>query len=132
MGFDEEMRDGRWLVGVSATDYQRQDISIVDPVTRTSRAIASGGHLVALSQTRALAILNWESTRQAGDLTLIDLATAEQTVLAENVYEVAVDPGTTAYVPATTERLSPGTRFGFLMRSRLDSPYDGLWVATLP
>jgi hypothetical protein len=122
----QQMSDGRWLVGASTTDYQRQDISIVDPVTRTSRTIATGGHVVALGQTRALAILNWESTRQAGDLTLVDLATAEQTLLAENVYAAAVDHGT------TTDAGWNGARIGFLTRSRLESPYDGLWVATLP
>jgi hypothetical protein len=128
----QQMQDGRWLVGASTTDLQRQDISIIDPVTRTSRLIASGGHIVALGQTRALALLNWESTRQAGDLTLVDLATGAQTVLAEDVYAAAVDPGTYAEVPPDTDRLPPGTRMGFLMRSRLESPYDGLWVATLP
>jgi hypothetical protein len=88
--------------------------------------------VVALGQTRVLTILNWESTRQAGDLTLIDLDSAAQTMLAENVYAAAVDPGTTAKLPPDADRLSPGTRIGFLMRSRLESPYDGLWVATLP
>jgi hypothetical protein len=63
---------------------------------------------------------------------LVDLASGEQTMLAENVYAAAVDPGKTADVPMDADRLAPGTRVAFLTRSRLESPYDGLWVATLP
>jgi hypothetical protein len=108
------------------------DGTLVDLAARTSRSLMSGGHLVALGQTRALAILDWETSRLAGNLVLVDLATGEQTLLSENVYEVTVDPGQRADGSADADRLSPGTRVAFLTRSRLESPYDGLWVATLP
>jgi hypothetical protein len=127
-----EVGDGRLLVGSSTTDPNRQDIAVVDPALRTSHTIASGGHAVALGRTRTLAIVNWESTRAAGDLALVELASGEQTILAENVYAAAVDPGYTADVPPEVDRLAPDTRVAFLTRSRLESPYDGLWVARLP
>jgi hypothetical protein len=127
-----ETSDGRLIVGASTVDNDRQDLAIVDPATGASRSLASGGHLVALGHSRALAIVSWETTRQAGDLVLIDLETAQQTLLAENVHGVAVDPGTSADVPPDADRLRPGSRVAFLTRSRLESPYDGLWVATLP
>jgi hypothetical protein len=127
-----ETSDGRLLVGASTLDYKRQDIYLVDADARTSRAIASGGHLVAIGRTRVLALLNWELSRLTGDLTLIDLATGEATVLAQDVYAVAVDPGKSADVPLDADRLAPGTRVAFLTRNRLASPYDGLWVASLP
>jgi hypothetical protein len=81
---------------------------------------------------RALALLNWEVSRSSGDLTLIELASGSKTLLAEDAYAVAVDPGRSADVPADADRLAAGTRVAFLARNRLDSPYDGLWVATLP
>jgi hypothetical protein len=127
-----ETNDGHFWVGASTTDQNRQDIYLIDPQARTSRTLATGGHLVVPGRTRALAILNWESSRLAGDLVLVDLASGEQTMLAENVYAAAVDPGKTADVPMDADRLAPGTRVAFLTRSRLESPYDGLWVATLP
>ena len=127
-----ETHDGHFWVGASTTDENRQDIYLIDPEARTSRTLATGGHLVVPGHTRALAILNWESSRLAGDLVLIDLASGEQTLLAENVYAAAVDPGQTADVSPDADRLASGTRVAFLTRSRLESPYDGLWLATLP
>jgi hypothetical protein len=124
--------DGRLLVGVWTLDAQRKDIYLVDADAGTSRAIATAGHLVALGHTRALALLNWEVSRSTGDLTLIDLASGAQTVLAENVYDVAVDRGQSANVPPGTDALAPGTRVAFLTNNRLASPWDGLWVASLP
>ena len=88
--------------------------------------------MVALGHTRALAHVNWENGPGTGDLCLIDLATGAQTLLAENVYAAAVDTGIHADVPAGTDALAPGTRIAFLVRNRMDSPYDGVWVAELP
>lgn len=127
-----ETDDGRLLVGAWTIDGNRKDIYLVDADAGTSRAIASAGHLVALGHTRALALLNWESSRESGDLTLIDLASGAQTLLAENVYDVAVDRGTSANIPPGTDALAPGTRVAFLTNNRLASPWDGLWVASLP
>ena len=62
----------------------------------------------------------------------VDLATGAQTLLAENVYTVAVDPGTHADVPPGMNALAAGTRIAFLVRNPFASPYDGLWVAELP
>lgn len=126
-----ETSDGRLLVGASALHVgARQDIYLVDPDARTSRLIASGGHLVALGNTRALALLNWQLSSSTGDLTLIDLSTGAKTLLAENVYDLAVESATGEAVDGAA--LASGTRIAFLVRNRLASPYDGLWVARLP
>jgi hypothetical protein len=127
-----ETDDGRLLVGVWTIDGNRKDISLVDADAGTSRAIATAGHVVALGRTRALALLNWEISRATGDLTLIDLASGAQTVLAQDVYDVAVDRGQSANVPPGADALAPGTRVAFLTNNRLVSPWDGLWVASLP
>ena len=127
-----ETEEGGLLVGAYTFDSNRQDLSIVDPATGASRILASGGHVLQLGRGRALAIVSWESTRRVGDLVLVDLATGEQTLLAENAYAAAVDPGVSADVAPAADRLRSGTRVAFLTRSRFESPYDGLWMATLP
>jgi hypothetical protein len=127
-----ETDDGRLLVGVWTLDANRKDIYLVDADAGTSRTIATAGHLAALGHNRALALLNWEISRATGDLTLIDLASGAHTLLAQDVYDVAVDRGTSASVPPGTDALAPGTRVAFLTNNRLASPWDGLWVASLP
>ena len=127
-----ETRDGHLLVGAWTIDGNRKDIYLVDVDAGTSRAIASAGHLVALGHTRALALLNWETSRSTGDLELVDLASGAHTLLAENVYEVAVDRGWSAALPSEADALAPGTRVAYLTSNRLASPWDGLWLAALP
>ena len=127
-----ETRDGRVLAGIGQSQSDRQDILLVDPSTGASRLMGSGGHVVAVGKTCMLALLGWESSRGTGDLTLVDLATGEKTVLAESVFSVAVDPGPSADVSPDADPLASGTRVAYLVRDRLESPYDGLWVARLP
>lgn len=126
-----EMDDGRLLVGASALRVGlRQDLFLVEPDTGSSRLMASGGHVVAVGRTRVLALLNWQLSSSTGDLTLIDVETGAKTLLAENVYELAVDANASS--AGDVDALAPGTRIAFLVRNRLASPYDGLWVARLP
>jgi hypothetical protein len=127
-----ETDDGRVLFGAWTIDENRKDYYLLDADTGTSRAVASAGHIMFLGHTRALALLNWEVSRGIGDLTLIDLASNERTLLAEDVYAVDVDRGKSADVSPGTDVLAPGTRVADLMRNRLASPWDGLWVASLP
>jgi hypothetical protein len=127
-----ELADGRMLVNAWPIESSRSDIFLIDPDAATARPLATGGHLVAAGQTRALALLDWQSSSSTGSLTLIDFATGAQTALAEDVYMVTVDRGPSASVPPGADALAPGTRVAFLTRNRLDSPYDGLWVAELP
>jgi hypothetical protein len=127
-----ELADGRLLVGAYTITDLRSDYYLIDPATGISQSFAIHGQVISVGHTRALAIVNWDLARNAGDLRLIDLATGEQTLLAENVYTAAVDPGTHAEVPPGTDALAAGTRIAFLYRHRIDSPYDGLWVTELP
>ena len=104
----------------------------MNPTAGTSRAVAGGGQVVAVGKTRALALLEWDGGRNSGTLTLIDLASGAQTLLAEDVYLAAVDPGHFVDVPPDADVLAPGTEIAFLSRGRFASPYDGLWVTQLP
>jgi hypothetical protein len=121
----QSLADGRLVVEAWISDQKRNDIYLVDPVARTARALASTGNVVAIGRERVLALLHWV-TGGSGDLTMIDLPTGAHTRLAENVYSVAVDGS------ASGDLLAPGTRVGYLVRNRIASPFDGLWVTALP
>ena len=121
------LADGRMIVEDWITDAKRNDIYIVDPVARTQRAIASTGNVVATGRDRCLALLHWVASGSSGDLTVIDHATGSATLIAENVHAVAVDAS-----GDPNDALAPGTRVAYLVRNRIASPYDGLWVIDLP
>ena len=122
---NDQWNEVRWLIDTF-------DGKVVDPDTGASQSFVINGQVVALGHTRALALVDWQIDRKTGDLCLIDLATGAQTLLAKNVYTVAVDPGTHADVPPDIDALAAGTRIAFLVRNPFASPYDGLWVAELP
>jgi hypothetical protein len=121
------LADGTLVVENWLKDARRNDIYVADPVARTQRLIASTGNVVATGRDRCLALLHWVATGGSGDLTVVDDATGEQTLIAQNVHSVAVDAS-----PDASDALAPGTRVAFLVRNRIASPYDGLWVMELP
>jgi hypothetical protein len=123
--------DGRFVTEGWFRDYNRADISVVDPETGLSRPLGNGGHVIAVGRTRVLTMLNWIASAKSGDLTLIDFASGGQTVLAENVFAVSVERDTTGTL-SNDDPLEPGARVTFLVRNRFASTYDGLWIATLP
>jgi hypothetical protein len=122
-----EVPDGRLLIQVKVGPYNRFDIYLVDLVARTRTPLAAGGFVIAAGRTRALAMLKWVMTGGSGDLALLDFETGAITTLAENVYRFAIEPA-----PAGGDPLAPGLRVATLVRARIASPYDGLWVTTLP
>ena len=126
-----ELADGK-LLTAAWTDLTRMDYYLVDPNTGASQTFAIHGQVVAVGNGRALAFVDWQIGYGTGDLDLIDLTTGARTLLAENAYAAAVDPGTHAEVSPGSDALASGTRIAFLVRNRMDSPYDGLWVAELP
>jgi len=127
-----ELADGRVMAGAWTAYEYRKNYYLVDPRTGASQVLAINGAMAAVGHTRALAYVNWQVSSGSSDLCLIDLATGAQTVLANNVYAADVDPGTYADVPPGTDPLAPGTRVAYLVRERMDSPYDGLWITELP
>jgi hypothetical protein len=117
------LADGRLLVEAWIGDPNRNDVYLEDPVAGTSRPLTSTGNVLAVGGGRFLALQHWVAGSSSGDLTLIDSETGAATLIAENVYAVALD---------ISEALAPGTRVVFLVRSRIASPYDGCWAAELP
>jgi hypothetical protein len=127
-----QLTDGRLLIGYfSAADSKRSDYLVVNPDTKTSQPFTSASYVVAIGNSRALMLVDWDSTAGSGNLALIDYQTGKQTLLAESAYVAAVDPGPSAVSPPA-DALAPGTRVAYLLRYRIASPYDGLWVAELP
>jgi hypothetical protein len=125
-----QLGDGRLLVEAQVDDPSRNDIYLVDPNSGQMRELASGGHIVTIGSRRALALLDWVSAG-SGDLTLIDYDGGATTLLGQNVAEAILkqplDPSNPALDP-----LAPGAEVAFLVHDQIDSPYDGIWVASLP
>src|SRR3569623_540438 len=123
-----QLPDGRLIVSDWITDANQADIYLVDGAAGTMSPLAHGGNVVAAGATRVEAPLDWVVAGGAGSLSLIDLATGASTLLAENVHAVDVEaPGGPGVY-----RLAPGTRVAYISRNRVASPYDGLWLVSLP
>ncbi len=130
-GTPVQLADGRLLVEGSFRDFNRNDISVVDPETGAAFPLGTGGHVIAVGQTRILTLLRWIASARTGDLTLIDLHSGVQTLIAENVFEVSLE-GDITPPNSGVDPLASGARVAYLVQSRFASPYDGLWIATLP
>ena len=122
--FAAELSDGGLLVGAWFKDSDRSDFYRYDLATGTSRLLGEAGSVVAVGQQRMLVLLH--VANQTGDLALVDLDTAATTVLAHSVGGVAVEG------PSGSDALAPGTRVAFSLINPIASPYDGVWIVTLP
>jgi len=119
-----ELADGRLLAEDWYKSAARSDLIVVDPATGTQRVIGEAGSAFAVGKRRVLAQLRVADGR--GDLVLIDLDTGAQTKLAEAVTEAVVEPR------PGDDALASGTHVAFTVVNPVASPYDGLWLVTLP
>jgi len=118
------LADGRILAPASPMNPSRNDLYAIDPATGKSTALGEAGAVVAVGQTRLLAKLHVNDAR--GDLTAIELATAQATILAR---EFALE----AFVERQgADRVAPGAQVAFRFEARFESPFDGIWLATVP
>jgi hypothetical protein len=121
------LADGRLLVEIY-TDmknvFENFDVQAVDPRTGDARVFGERGIVSAVGQTRVLAIFHVLYER--GDLATIDLASGQSTVLAHEFATAAFAE------PRGTDAYPPGARVLYQFRARFDSPFDGLWLATVP
>lgn len=118
--------DGRLLndSSIGLDSFEGSFVQIVDPRTGAAQLVGERGYLSVVGTTRALGIYGVSYLR--GDLTSTDFATGRRTVLAPEfaVSAVAEPQGADAY--------PPGGRIVYQFVARFDSPWDGLWMATVP
>jgi hypothetical protein len=119
-----EISPGRLLVEVWYISADRSDLLLLDLAAGTSRVIGEAGEVVAVGPKRVLARLRIAGGK--GDLTLIDLDSGIRTKLAESVALVAIEQG------QGTDPLAAGTHVAFVLSNPIASPYDGVWLVTLP
>jgi hypothetical protein len=117
--------DGRLLTEAFYTVYERSDLLVVDPASGDSRLLARNGRVVTIGAERVLALLR--PVDGVSELTSIVLDTGVSTLLAENVSSAAFGPSVVGGDP-----LPAGSRIAFTINHRFSSPYDGVWVTTLP
>jgi hypothetical protein len=119
-----QLADGRIVTAAWLRNPDRSDLYAVDPMTGGTTVFGEAGRAVAVGQTRLLAILHVNDLH--GDLTAVDAATGRATVLAtEFALEAAVER-------SGADRVAPGAHVAFRFQARFDSPYDGIWVTTIP
>jgi hypothetical protein len=116
--------DGRWLEAVYVKDIQRADVIAVDPGTGHSQLLAERGRIAALGQTQFIGMFHFEGGR--GDLTAVNLASGQSTVLAPEFTVTAFAE------PQGADLVAPGARIVYQFQARTASPYDGIWLANAP
>jgi hypothetical protein len=121
-----QMSDGRLLIHATYASANRFDIIMVDPTNGEARLLGKDGQLLTWGKRRLVANLRFNN--ESGDLTVIDIDSGDATVLAAEFAQDAVVEPPGSDLPW----VEPGARLLFHFRARFDSPYDGIWVATLP
>jgi hypothetical protein len=117
--------DGRLLVPTSVlSGFDRNDIYLADPATGSSQLLGESGLVLAVGESRLL--MSEFVNESKGDLTAIELATGRATVLAP---EFALG----AFVePRGADGVAPGAQVAYQFQARFSSPYDGIWLTTVP
>jgi len=124
------LADGRLLTAAFASSSQRCDVRAVDPATGDAQLLGEQGVVMAVGQTRLL--VNQHILDNQGDLTVFDLHSGRATVLAPE-FAMGSQVAMTAFVePVGTDAVAPGAQVAYQFQARFPSPYDGIWVATVP
>ena len=120
------LADGRLLLesSLGLDSFQAFFVNVVDPRTGDGRLVGERGFLSAVGRTRALGIYHASFLR--GDLTTTDFTNGQSTVLAPEFAVSAVAE------PQADDRYPPGGRIVYQFQARYASPWDGLWMATVP
>jgi len=119
-----QLADGRILIPTFVRGPTRTDIFVIDPRNGDTRLLGTEGMVTAVGQTRLLATLH--VVDGLGDLTAIELATGRKTALAPECSVGAV------VEPQGADPVAPGAHVAYQFRARFASPYDGIWIATVP
>ena len=126
LNYQWTLGDGRILddSSVGLDSFDNYYVQIVDPRNGATDLVGELGYLATVGQTRALGLYHVSYLR--GDLTTSDYASGRSTVLAAEFAMAAVAE------PRGTDPYPPGGRIVYQFDARFDSPWDGLWMATVP
>ena len=120
------LADGRLVTAAYYISHERNELRVVDPTSGGSRTLASEVSVVAVGQRRAL--VSAHMVDGYGDVKVIDVDSGASTLLAAEFARMVF------YEPQAPDRelLAPGSHVAFQFQGRFASPYDGVWVATVP
>jgi len=125
-GVSRQLADGRLVTEGYYVSQQRSEVRVVDPAGGGSRTLALEVAVVAIGQRRVLATAH--TVDGYGDLMVIDLDSGESTLLATEFARMVFSE----QQGPDPELVTPGSHVAFLFQGRFASPYDGIWVATIP
>jgi hypothetical protein len=112
---------------------ERRDLYLAEPPWESRRLLVRDISRVIWGSGRALALARKigrdgvGGDAGSGDLSLVDLATGAETVLARNVVDMAL-----ARPCAGCDPLAPGVPLAYVVQARVPFRLDGLWLAALP
>jgi hypothetical protein len=112
------------LTTVFTKDMDRADLMAFDPRTFEDTLLGEKGRVADVGKTRVLGLLHFQGG--AADLTAIDIASGQQTILAPEFTTTAFSE------PQGNDPVAPGTRVVYEFEARSPSPYDGIWVVNIP
>lgn len=116
--------DGRLVVKAWTKTPELEGIYVVDPATGDTRIMGEEGVLLGVGRTRLL--VNQHVLHGEGDLTVFDLATGQATPMAAEFAMGSV------VQPMGDDAVAPGAPMAFRFQARFPSPYDGIWLTTVP
>ncbi|HVT07376.1 MAG TPA: hypothetical protein VHO67_07950 [Polyangia bacterium] len=116
--------DGRLVVQAWTKTPELDTAYVVDPATGDARVMGEEGVLLGVGRTRLLA--NQHMLHGEGDLTVFDLATGQATAIAAEFAMGGV------VQPTGDDAVAPGAPMAFRFQARFPSPYDGIWLTTVP
>jgi len=120
------LADGRLVTAGFFHSPQRNEIRVVDPATGASQTLATEGTVVTVGERRVLVLQHMIDSR--GDLRSFDTDTGASTLFgAEFTVNAFVEKQ-----GADPDPVKPGAHIAFQFQARFDSPYDGIWVTTIP
>jgi hypothetical protein len=121
------LESGRRLALTLGSGEEPNNLAIVDAVDRTVRILATHVAQVSYGTSRILARSMASKSGDSSRLSLFDLGSGAESVIAENVAKLVV-----ARPCATCLPLDPGARLLFTVQSRFPYERDGIWLGTLP
>lgn len=116
--------DGRIVTAAWTSTPELSNVYVVDPNTGDRQVMGEQGAVVSVGQMRLL--VTQHMVGHEGDLTVFDLGTGQPTVLAWEFALLAVVETQGA------DQVAPGAAVAFKFQARFPSPYDGIWLTTVP